>query len=99
MSFKANHDAIRAFSEKLSALIDDADRANAYAKDALSIGYKEGRMFFTVVETATTVRDALTANYNHLAKLIDAAAAESAEAATSYDNTDQASAARIDSTY
>lgn len=99
MSFSADHEAIRRFGQVLAGLTDDADRANSYAKDALGIGYNDGRMFFTVVETATTVREALTANYGHLAKLVDASALEVDKTATSYRDTDHAAAARVDASY
>jgi hypothetical protein len=99
MSFNADHEAIRRFGQVLAGLTDDADRATSYAKDALGIGYNAGRMFFTVVETATTVREALTENYTQLAKLIDASAMEIDKTANGYRNTDQAAAARLDATY
>lgn len=99
MSFHAEHEPIRGFGAALAGLTDDADRANSYAKDALGIGYDKGRMFFTVVETATSVREALTANYQHLAKLIDASATEIDKTATTYRDTDAAAAARLDATY
>jgi len=99
MSFSADHEAIRRFGQTLAGLTDDADRANLYAKDALGIGYDAGRMFFTVVETATTVREALTANYTQLAKLIDASATEVDKTANGYRDTDHAAAARLDATY
>ena len=99
MSFKADHEAIRGWGKALAGLTDDASRADTYARDALGIGYKDGRMFFTVVETATSVREALTANYQHLARIIDASATEVETAASNYRDTDQASAARLDATY
>ncbi|RZU52223.1 hypothetical protein EV385_4070 [Krasilnikovia cinnamomea] len=99
MSFSADDEAIRRFGETLAGLTDDASRADGYARDALSIGYNDGRMFFTVVETATTVRETLTAQYKQLAKLIDASAIEIDKTANSYRDTDQASAARLDATY
>ncbi|GAA2488702.1 hypothetical protein [Winogradskya humida] len=99
MSFSADHEAIRQFGNVLGGLTDDADRATSYASDALGIGYKDGRMFFTVVETATSVREALKANYTQLAKLIDASAVEVDKTAKGYRDSDHAAAARLDATY
>jgi Excreted virulence factor EspC, type VII ESX diderm len=99
MSFSADHEAIRGFGQVLAGLTDDASRAQSYVRDALGIGYKDGRMFFTVVETATSVREALSANYGHLARLIDASATEVDKTAKNYRDTDHASAARLDGAY
>lgn len=99
MSFSADHAAIHGFGEALAGLIDDADRADSYARDALGIGYDQGRMFATVVETATSVREALTANYRHLARLIDASASQVDKAAKNYRDTDRDAAIRMDATY
>src|SRR5690349_16532275 len=69
MSFKADQQAIRGFGGQIDSLTDDADAAVSYVRNHLGIGYDKGRMFFTVVESATTVRDALMANYKQLSKL------------------------------
>lgn len=99
MSFTADHDAIGGFGQTLGSLTDDADRAVSYTREALSIGYAQGRMFATVVETATTVREALLENYQQLAKHVDLSAMEVTKVAASYRDTDQAAAARLDATY
>ena len=99
MSFRAGHDAIRQFGGSLADLTDDADRAVSYSRDGLDIGYGEGRMFFTVVETATSVREALMDNYRLLARFVDHSAAEVGRAADHYRDTDQAAAARVDAAY
>lgn len=56
-------------------------------------------MFFTVVQKADEVRDALTANYQALARLADGSSREITKAADYYRDTDQAAAARLDATY
>jgi hypothetical protein len=99
MSFTADHDAIARFGHTLTALTDDADRAVGYADDALTINDRASGMFFTVMQTAASVREALTANYRHLAKIIDASAVETGKAADSYRDADQSSASRLDATY
>lgn len=99
MSFRAHEDAIRHFAGTIGGLTDDAGKAVNYTREALGIGYSEGRMFATVVETATSVREALVDNYTALAKLVDAAEQELTKAANDYRDTDQAAAARVDATY
>lgn len=99
MGFTAHQDGIRRFGQLIGDLTDDADRAAGYARDHLSIGYREGRMFFTVVQKANEVRDALTSNYQHLARLADGSAQELTKAANYYRDTDHAAAARMDATY
>jgi len=99
MSFTVHPDAVRGFADTISGLTDDADTAASYSRDHLGIGYSKGRMFFTVVETATSVRDALLANYRGLAKLADQGGQELAKAAKQYHDTDHAAAARVDATY
>jgi len=99
MSFTVDHNAVRGFATTVGALVDDADAAVGYSRDYLGIGYDEGRMFFTVVETATTVREALIENYRSLAKLADQAEQELAKTAAMYRDTDTQAAARVDATY
>lgn len=99
MTYEADHERIRQFSNSLKDLTDDADAAFYYVKDHLSIGYDEGRMFFTFVETADQVRDALEANYKHLSTLISSSSTELAKAADFYKKTDVAAAERLDRTY
>jgi hypothetical protein len=99
VSFLANHDAIRTFAGAVGDLTDDADQAVGYTREWLGIGYSEGRMFATVVETASSVRERLVDNYTALTRLIDASEQEITKAANDYRDTDQATAARIDATY
>lgn len=99
MSFKADQQAIRSFGGQIDGLTDDADTAVSYVRNYLGIGYDKGRMFFTVVETATTVRDALMENYKQLSKLATESAQEVTKAANFYRDTDAAAAAKIDATY
>lgn len=99
MSFTVNHDAVRTFAGTVGGLTDDADKAVGYAREHLGIGYAEGRMFATVVETATSVREALEANYTALARLVDTSEQELTRAANQYRDTDQAAAAQVDATY
>jgi hypothetical protein len=99
VSFAANHNAIRNFGGAVGGLTDDADQAVGYTREHLGISYAEGRMFATVVETATSVREALVTNYTALAKLVDACEQELTKAANQYRDTDQAAAARVDATY
>jgi hypothetical protein len=99
VSFVANHDSIRRFARVIGGLTDDAGQAVNYSRDWLGIGYSEGRMFATVVETATSVREALVANYSALAKLTDASEQQLTAAANQYRHTDQTAAARVDATY
>jgi hypothetical protein len=56
-------------------------------------------MFFTVVEKATEVRDALTDNYKLLARFAEQSGDEVAKAADMYRDTDQAAAGSADATY
>jgi hypothetical protein len=99
VSFTASQAAIRRFGQLVSDLTDDADLAVNYTREHLSIGYSEGRMFFTVVEKADEVRDALVANYQHLARLADGSSREVTKTADYYRDTDTAAAARTDATY
>lgn len=99
MGFTAGHEAIRRLGQVVGDLTDDADRAVGYAREHLSISYNEGRMFFTVVQKSNEVREALVANYQHLAKLADGSSQEVTKAANYYRDTDQAAAARMDATY
>lgn len=99
MSFTARQEGIRRFGQAVGDLTDDADKAVNYVRDHLSIGYSEGRMFFTVVQKADEVREALTANYQHLARLADGSSQEVTRAANYYRDTDHNAAARMDATY
>jgi excreted virulence factor EspC (type VII ESX diderm) len=99
MTFTVEPDAVRSFAATVEGLTDDADAAVGYSRDYLGIGYDAGRMFATVVETATTVREALVANYQALARLADQSGQELDRAAKQYRDTDQAAAGRIDASY
>lgn len=99
MSFTVEPHAVSAFATTVGGLTDDADAATGYVRDHLGIGYDAGRMFVTVVETATTVREALVANYQALAKLAGESEQELTRAAQQYRDTDQAAAARVDASY
>jgi hypothetical protein len=99
MSFTVDPNAVRGFARTLGDLVDDADAAGPYVREHLGIGYDKGRMFFTVVETATTVREALLANYTALAKLADQCEVELGKAADHYGKSDHDSAARLDASY
>jgi Excreted virulence factor EspC, type VII ESX diderm len=99
MSFTVEPHAVGSFAATIGGLTDDADAATGYTREHLGIGYDTGRMFFTVVETATTVREALVTNYQALAKLVDQSEQELARAAQQYQRTDHATAARLDATY
>jgi hypothetical protein len=99
MSFTADHEAIRQFGLTLAGLTDDADRASGYANSALDIDDRSSGMFFTVMQTAASVSDALTANYRHLAKIVDASAIEVGKVIEGYRESDQSAAGRLDATY
>lgn len=99
MTFEAQHERIKAFSTHVSGLSDDADEAFNYVNKHLGIGYDKGRMFFTVVETAETVRNALKENYKHLSEVAQKSGTELGKAADFYRTTDEASAERLDGTY
>jgi Excreted virulence factor EspC, type VII ESX diderm len=99
MSFTVEPHAVTSFAAAIGDLTDDADAAVNYSREHLGIGYDTGRMFFTVVETATTVREALISNYRALAKLVNQSEQELSRAAQQYLHTDRAAAARVDATY
>jgi hypothetical protein len=99
VSFTADHDAIRGFGRAVDDLGADAATAKGYAERHLSIGYGEGRMFFTVVETANDVKAALADNYRLLQALATGSAGQLGRAADYYRDTDEDSAARVDASY
>ena len=84
MTFTVEPGAVRGFAGTVNRLTDDADTAAGCSRDRLGIAYDKGRMFFAVVETATTVRGALLADYRGLAKLADQAGQELTIAANQY---------------
>lgn len=99
MSFKADPDSIRSMARKISDLADDAEQARTYAGQWVDIGYSEGRIFATIVEQAGAVREAVLANYRHLAKLADESGGELKAVADHYRDTDLAEQRRIDAAY
>jgi hypothetical protein len=99
VSFEVEHVEVNRFGTTVGDLADDAGMAVGYATGQLGIGYAEGRMFATVVEKATEVREAMERNYGTLKTLVTTAGQELTKAATYYQNTDHAEAARIDRTY
>lgn len=99
MSFTVKHDEVRKFGHNVGNLSADADKATGYTQDHLSIDYGDGRMFFTVAQTANEVRAALEANYKQLSRLVDGCEIEVTKAANLYRDTDDAAAARADAAY
>ncbi|WP_162907811.1 type VII secretion target [Allorhizocola rhizosphaerae] len=99
MAFEADHERIKNFGSHVKGLSDDADEAVRYVDKHLGIGYNEGRMFFTIVEQAENVRNALKENYTHLSEVAMKSGIELGKAADFYRTTDQASAERLDGTY
>jgi len=97
--FKAVPASIRAFGAAVGDLAGEAESARQYATQWLGIGYAEARMFATVVEHATAVRDALDDNYRRLKELAEAAGVELAKAADFYEETDLAEQERLDRLY
>lgn len=99
MAFKADPSSIRDLGDTVRGLVDDADRAVEYVTQYLGIGYGDGRMFIPVVEQATAVREALVANYRHLAELAGSSGRELGRAADRYQDSDRAEQERLDRTY
>jgi hypothetical protein len=99
MTFSVDPHQVHTLAGSINGLVDDADAAAGYSREYLGIGYNTGRMFFSVVETATTVREALLSNYQTLARLADQSGTELTRAANQYQHTDQSAAARLDATY
>ena len=99
MAFEADHSLIGNFGTHVGGLSDDADEAVRYVEKHLGIGYNEGRMFFTIVEQAENVRNALKENYMHLSEVAQKSGVELGKAAAFYRTTDVAQAERLDGTY
>lgn len=99
MPFKADPQGIREFGDTVGGLTDDANAAVRYAQQWLDLGYAEGRMFLTVVQAATDVRQALERLYGRLGTLTAASATELGKAAHYYETTDAAAAERMDRAY
>jgi hypothetical protein len=95
VSFEAKPGTIRAFGQEVRALSSDADAARDYAQQWLGLGYSEGRMFATVVETAESVRSALTRSYSRLGELASASSTELARSADHYEASDESAASRL----
>lgn len=98
-SFKADHESIAEFGRVVGGLTTDATAAATYVGKWLDIGYAEGRMFVSVVEKATEVREALLDNYRKLETVVSSSADEVAKTARLYRETDRAEAERLDRTY
>jgi hypothetical protein len=99
LSFKADHTGIRELGTAVGDLTDDADAAARYVQQHLGIGYAEGRMFVTVVESVSNAREQLQQLYSRLNTLTSASAQEVNKAAHFYQTTDTAAAERLDRTY
>jgi hypothetical protein len=99
MVFKADDVAIRAFGRRFEELINDAELAVGYVNSVLTIDGGSTGIFLNVASTAESVRQALTANYRHLAMIVDLSATELTAAANTYRETDEKSAREIDSSY
>ena len=97
--FKAVPASIRDFGTAVGDLAPETEQAKQYANQWLGIGYAEARMFATVVEQATEVREALAENYRRMQELAEAAGIELARAADHYEETDVAEQERLDSLY
>lgn len=98
-SFKADHASIAEFGRLLGGLKTDSTAAVTYVGTWLDIGYAEGRMFASVVEKATEVREALLDNYRKLETVVSSSSDEIAKTARLYRETDSAEAERLDRTY
>lgn len=99
MGFKADTEQIREFGATVTDLSTDAEQARQYADTWLGIGYGTARMFATVVEQATAVREILVDNYRKLETLASTSGQELAAAADHYDETDFAELERMDRLY
>lgn len=97
--FRVEPSVVSTFGEKLDGLVTDANAAKTYAEDHLSISGGDAGIFQTIVGAVSDARDALTENYERLAKIQQAAASEVDKAAMMYADTDKAGAERLDNTY
>ncbi|MGH3819648.1 MAG: hypothetical protein ACRDRE_18215, partial [Pseudonocardiaceae bacterium] len=77
----------------------DSASAVTYVGTWLGIGYAKGRMFASVVEKATEVREALLANYRKLETVVSSSSDEIAKTAKLYRETDRTEAERLDRSY
>ncbi|MGH3798895.1 MAG: hypothetical protein ACRDTD_01960 [Pseudonocardiaceae bacterium] len=98
-SFKADHESIAEFGRLVGRLKTDATAAATYVGKWLDFGYAEGRMFASVVERATEIREALLDNYRKLETVMSSSSDEVAKTARLYRETDRAEAERLDRTY
>ncbi|MGQ0774597.1 MAG: type VII secretion target [Pseudonocardiales bacterium] len=98
-SFKADHVSIAEFGRLVGGLTTDSTAAVTYVGRWLDIGYAEGRMFASVVEKATEVREALRSNYQKLETVVSSSSDEITKTARLYRETDRAEAERLDRTY
>lgn len=98
-AFRADHESIAEFGRSVGGLKTDSAAAVTYVDKWLDIGYAEGRMFASVVEKATEVREALLDNYRKLETVVSSSSDELAGVARLYRETDIAEAERLDTTY
>ncbi|MGB6163586.1 MAG: hypothetical protein WCF33_24305 [Pseudonocardiaceae bacterium] len=98
-SFRVDHERIAEFGRLVGDLKTDSTAAVTYVDKWLDIGYAEGRMFASVVEKATEVREALLANYRKLETVVSSSSDEIAKTAKLYRETDRAEAGRLDRAY
>lgn len=99
MGFKAEPRGIRRFGERVDELSIAAKSAQTYAEDHLDISAADAQIFATIASAAADAEAVLSRNYERLATIERAAAAEVDKAAAWYQQTDQASAERLDNTY
>lgn len=97
--FKADAKIIGTFGEDMSALETDANSAKTYGEDHLDIGHADTRIFATIASAASDAKQALSDNYDRLAKIQKAAGSELDKSAVMYQETDEAEAERLDGTY
>lgn len=99
MTFAVVPKDVADYASQVADLASQAQKAATYLAEHLDIGYAQGRMFATVVATASQVRDALTPNYASLQALTTNAATELDKASVYYQATDHNTAAALDDSY
>jgi hypothetical protein len=98
-SFRVDHKSIAEFGGLVGGLKTDSAAAVTYVGTWLGVGYAEGRMFASVVEKATEVREVLLANYRKLETVVSSSSDEIAKTAKLYRETDRTEAERLDRAY
>lgn len=99
MTFTVYPDDVEGYVGALTDLAPQAQQAQQYLGDHLDIGFAQGRMFASVVATASEVRAELAPNYASLQRLTTDAAAELTKAVAFYRATDTTAATRLDAGY